>query len=66
MYCLRVLYLHVAAFVRVTGGALMLEELVHGDAAATAVDVLREEEPGGVSLFDRRVTYLYYILKYII
>jgi hypothetical protein len=44
----------------------MLEELVHGDAAATAVDVLREEEPGGVSLFDRRVTYLYYILKYII
>jgi hypothetical protein len=35
----------------------MLEELVHGDAAAIAVDVLREEEADGVSLFDRRVTY---------
>jgi hypothetical protein len=45
-----------AAFVRATGGALMLDELVHGDATATAVDVLREEEDDGVSLFDRQVT----------
>eukprot|EP00953_Heterococcus_sp_UTEX-ZZ885_P009391 5540-Heterococcus_DN1.PRE.2 len=44
-----------AAFVRATGGALMLDELVRGDATATAVDVLREEEDDGVSLFDRRV-----------
>jgi hypothetical protein len=44
---------HNAAFVRATGGALMLDELVHGDATATAVDVLREEEDDGVSLFDR-------------
>jgi hypothetical protein len=34
----------------------MLDELVHGDATATALDVLREEEDDGVSQFDRRVT----------